>query len=388
MAWLIELGFCSLIALVLYIYAGYPILLTALAKIRTKFRGKPDSQEGPEFTPTVSLIIAAYNEEQHIAQKLKNSLALDYPRNKLEIIVVSDGSRDRTANIVREYSDRGVHLVDLSHNVGKAFAQNEAVKTASGDTLLFTDANVALQRDAVRKLVRHFADDGVGCVVGKVTYLNEGETGVGEGEGLYWRYELFLRHKESEVGNLVAGSGPIIAVRRVLFNRLDPAVSEDFFLPMKGAIKGYRTVYEPAAVSSERLFQISPHDMFKTRVRTITLDTRSVFLCRAILNPFRYPLHAWGLISHKVLRWLVPYFLIVIFAANALLLGRPLYHLTLALQVTFYGLAVAGFLWERRGKPPRVLSIPFAFCLVNGAAMVGVMRFALGKKSGQWQPVR
>ncbi|MBU1748401.1 MAG: hypothetical protein KKA73_11990, partial [Chloroflexi bacterium] len=158
--------------------------------------------------------------------------------------------------------------------------------------------------------------------------------------------------------------------------------------PMQAAIKGYRTVYEPQAISSERLFQVSPRDMLKTRARTTTLDTRGVFLCRAILNPFRYPLYAWGLVSHKLLRWLVPYFLIALFAVNLLLLDQPFYCLALALQIAFYALAAAGTLWQRQGKPPRILGIPFSFCLVNLAALVGVARFVMGRQAGRWKPVR
>jgi len=381
----LQVFFWASVGLIAYVYFGYPALLFLLSrwrKVQSPLR-RDDFEE-----PTVSLIIAAHNEEQVIAQKLENSLVLDYARDKLEIIVVSDGSTDLTPKIVRDYRDQNVLLVDLPQNVGKACAQNEAVKETSGDILLFTDANVSLQQDAIRRLVRHFQDDAVGCVIGRVTYTNEAETGVSQAEGIYWRYELFLRHKESRIGNLVAGSGPIMAVRHCIFESLDPGISEDFVLPMKAAIKGYRTVYEPEAVSEERLFQVTAQDMLKTRIRTTTLDTRSVFLCRAILNPFRYPLHSWGLISHKILRWKIPYFLIVLFIVNLLLADHPLYRLTMALQMVFYALAVVGYLWQEKGKPPRVLGIPFSFCLVNLAALVGVALFVLGKKAGQWSPIR
>lgn len=369
-----------------YVYLGYPIILWILDK--TKFSKRTNLSHFHDSLPLVSIVIAARNEERNIVSKIENTLSLDYPHDRLGVIIVSDGSTDRTADVLRGYSARGVQLINLSHNVGKACAQNEAVKQAKGEILLFTDANVSLRRDAIRKLVRHFQDDTVGCVVGKVTYLNEGETGVSEGEGFYWRYELFLRHKESYLGNLVAGSGPIIAVRKALYEPLDPAVSEDFFLPMKAAIAGYRTIYDPGAISCERLFQVRPGDMFKTKVRTINLDTRSILLCRDILNPLRYPLYAWGLVSHKLLRWLVPYFLIALFVVNAILLDHSFYQLTMVLQITFYALAVAGYLWQRKGKPSRILGIPFSFCLVNLAALVGVTRFIMGKKMGQWSPVR
>ena len=380
---MIELLFWLSALVIVYVYLGYPLLLSLLNQIQ---HWKPEIS--PNFIPSVSLIIAAYNEAKVIARKIENSLSLDYPRQKLEIIVASDGSTDGTNEIVRGYAPQGVKLVALNPNQGKSTAQNRGVAKATGEILFFTDANVMLRPGAIRKIVRNFADPQVGCVVGKVTYLNEGDTSVSEGEGLYWRYELFLRKKESEIGNFAMGSGPIMALRRELFQPLDPDVGEDFVLPMQTAIKGYRVVYEPEAISEEILFQNTPATMFRSKVRIITKDLRGLFLCRAILNPFKYPLYAWGLISHKLLRWLVPYFLITIFITNLLLLGKPFYNFTLLLQVLFYTLALAGYLWQRNGKPPRVLGIPFSFCLVNLAALVGVARFVMGKKAGRWKPVR
>ena len=370
-------------SLVLYVYFGYPLLLLILSKLRPA----PPVRKG-DITPTVSLIIPAYNEEQVIAQKIENSLALHYPKDKLEIIVASDGSTDHTNEIVRDYEDKGVRLVALETNEGKSSAQNRAVSLAHGDILFFTDANVMLRSGAMGKVVGNCCDREVGCVVGKVTYLKEEETSVSQGEGLYWRYELFLRRRESELGNFAMGSGPIMAVPRKLLRALDPDVGEDFLLPMRVAMSGHRVVYEPDAISEEILFQNTPGRMFRSKVRIISKDLRGLFLCRAILNPFSYPLYAWGLISHKLLRWLVPYFLLTMFAMNLLLLDHPFYRLALALQLAFYALALAGYLWQQRGKPPRLLGIPFSFCLVNAAALVGVARFLIGRTSGQWQPVR
>ena len=340
------------------------------------------------ITPTISLIITAYNEEKVIAKKIENSLGLDYPREKLEIIVASDGSTDRTNEIVTRYQTQGVKLFALENNQGKSTAQNQAVVEAMNDIVIFTDANVMLQTNAVRKMVRNFGDEKVGCVVGKVTYLNEGDTSVSKGEGAYWRYELLLRKKESDLGNLAMGSGPIMAIRRELFEPIDPNVGEDFFLPIHVVIEGYRVIYEPEAISEEILFQDSPNSMFKSKVRIISKDLRGLILNREILNPFRYPLYSWGLISHKLLRWLVPYFLILILITNLFLMHFPIYQVIFALQIVFYLSALTGYLWQREGKPPFVFGIPFSFCLVNLAALVGVVRFLTGKKSGQWEPVR
>lgn len=341
-----------------------------------------------EITPTVSLIIAAYNEEKVIGQKIENCLDLDYPSENLKIIVASDGSTDRTNEIIMGYAGQGVKLIALSTNQGKSRAQNRAVAEAQGDIIFFSDANVMLRSNAVREIVNNFKDKRVGCVIGKVTYLNKGDTSVSEGEGFYWRYELFLRKKESEIGNFAMGSGPIIAIRRNLFQLLDPDVGEDFVLPMLTAINGYRVVYEPEAISEEILFQNKPKSMLRTKVRIISKDLRGLFVCKTILNPFRYPLYSWGLISHKLLRWLVPYFLILLLAVNALLLTQPLYYMTFALQLIFYSSALTGYLWQKSDTPPKMFGIPFSFCLVNAAALIGVAKFAMGKKSGRWKPVR
>ena len=184
------------------------------------------------------------------------------------------------------------------------------------------------------------------------------------------------------------GSGPIMAIRRELFKPLDPDVGEDFVLPIQVAIEGYRVFYEPEAISEEILFQDSPNSMFKSKVRIISKDLRGLILNRKILNPLHYPLYSWGLISHKLLRWLVPYFLILILITNLSLINTPFYQVIFILQIIFYMSALTGYLWKRSGKPPFIFGIPFSFCLVNLAALVGMARFLMGKKSGQWEPVR
>ena len=339
------------------------------------------------ITPTISLIIAAYNEEKVIAQKIENCLALDYPKDKLEIIVASDGSTDNTNEIVTRYQTQGVKLVALETNRGKSAAQNQAVVEAKSDIVIFTDADVMLHPSAVSKIIKNFADEKVGCVIGKITYLNIGDTSISEGEGIYWKYEQFLRYKESVIGNFTMGNG-FMAIRSELFKPLNPHVGEDFVLPIRTAMSGYRVVYEPEAISETVLHQNKARDMFSTRVRVISKDLRGLLHCRSILNPISYPLYSWGLISHKLSRWLVPYFLILILIVNIFLIHSPFYQVIFILQIIFYLSALTGYLWQRSGKPSFIFGIPFSFCLVNLAALVGVARLLTGKKSGQWEPVR
>jgi glycosyltransferase involved in cell wall biosynthesis len=374
--------FWIVVALVSYIYFGYPFLLLILSKLRPAL-----PVQKADITPTLSFIIPAYNEEKVIARKIENTLALNYPREKFEIIIVSDGSTDGTNEIVRTFANQDVTLVALYPNQGKSSAENQAVAEARGEILLFSDADIMLQPGAVSKIGRNFANESVGCVVGKITYLNENDASASEAESNYWRYELFLRNMENKVGNFAMGSG-IMAIRHDHFHSLNPDVGEDFVLPMQTAMAGYRVVYEPEAVSETIVGIVKKRDMFQRKLRVITKDLCGLFLCRAILNPFRYPLYAWGLISHKLLRWLVPYFLIALFISNSLLLGRTFYNLTLLFQIAFYALALSGYLWEKEGKLPLALSIPLFFCLVNLSALFGVGGFLLGRKAGRWQPVR
>lgn len=365
-----------------YVYFGYPLLLLILSKLRPA----PPVQKA-DITPTVSLIIPAYNEEKVIARKIENALGLDYPREKLEIIVASDGSTDGTNEIVRAFADQGVKLVALKSNQGKSMSENAGLATATGDILIFADATGMFNHRALRELVRSFADSAIGCVTGLVQYENADATAATDGEGAYWRYEVFLRLLESRIGNLAMASGSILASRHSLVEPLHPAVGEDFVIPLKAAVQGFRTIYAPSAISGELIAE-TDKGLLKTKVRIITKDLRGLFICRAILNPFRYPLHAWGLVSHKLLRWLVPYFLIALFAFNLLLLDHPFYRLVLLLQIAFYAMALVGYLWQSKSRPPRILGIPFSFCLVNLAALVGVAKFVMHKKTERWVPVR
>jgi len=353
-----------------------------------RLRRAGPAPEHDGYEPSVSIIIAAHNEETVIEDKIRNTLSLDYPAHKLQVLVGSDGSTDRTENLARRH-EPAIMLVRSESQVGKTSILNLAVDQASGEILLFTDANVLLQPDAVRNLVRHFVDPRVGCAVGRVTYWNHAETGIAEGEGLYWRYELGLREAESKIGNLAMGSGPIMALRARLFAALDPDVQEDFVLPLRVVTLGCRCIYDHTAVSQERLYQSTSQDMFASKARIVCMDLRGLLRNRRLLNPCRYPLVSWALLSHKLLRWLVPYFLIALFGVNLLLVHQPFYRFTLIAQVVCYALAGAGYLWQRTGrKPPLIVGIPSSFCLVNAAAAVGVARFLMGNKSGRWTPVR
>lgn len=375
--------FWFFVLLILYVYFGYPLLLLILSK----FRPASPVQKA-DITPTVSLIIAAYNEEKIIAQKIENSLALDYPREKLEIIVASDGSTDETNRIVRDYSDRGIRLVCHNQNRGKSSIQNRTMGTANGEIVVFSDAPTMCRVDALKELVANFADDKIGCVGRQGACPFRKETAVAEGIDLYSRYDTFLKKKESDLGCLCMVSGWLFGFRRELYQPLPDDVGDDFVLPMVIREQGYRVVLEPKAIAQD-VPAVDMRGRFKQHVRIITKDLRGLFYKRALLNPFRFGLVSIGLLSHKLLRWLVPLFLIGIFIANSFLLNHWFYRVTLAFQVSFYFTAAVGAILQARGvKPMMILCVPLYFCLANSAALWGVFNFIAGRRMGRWQPQR
>lgn len=340
-----------------------------------------------DFEPTVSLIIAAHNEEQVIAQKIKNSLALDYPGDKLEIIVASDGSLDATNEIVKNYKEKNIKLVSHPRNRGKTIIQNQAAELAHGDILVFSDATGMYETDAIGQLVRHFAHKEVGCVIGTVCDSTSQVSSITAANYAYFAYENSLRKLESDIGILAVGTGSIFAVRRSLYQPLPSYVSDDFVTPMNIVEKGYRVIYEPGAISLDEISD-NIRGKFTQKVRIVTLDLPGFFCKHALINPFRFPLVAWSLISHKLMRWLVPVWLVLLIFANFFLLGIPFYRLTLLVQIVFYLLAIIGWRMQVMGKKIKLFYIPFYFCLLNAAALKGLVNFLSGVRIESWESER
>lgn len=377
--------FWACLAVVLYVYCGYPVLLWC--NVLGLRRPPSGNAAAIEELPVVSVIIPAHNEASVITTKLENLLQLDYPEERLEIVVGSDGSTDGTEEIVSRYACRGVRLVASRKQVGKSDIQNAAVAVAKGEILLFTDADTLVSTDGLRRMMEWFRDLSVGLVTVSPMYANSGETAIAENEGLYWKYENRLRRQESDRGLLAAASGWCFAMRRALWRPLDPNVGDDFVLPLQVLLRGYRNVVEERVRMTSRLMQNSASTMLRMKVRIISKDLRGLIANRAVMNPFRTGSVALGLISHKLLRWLVPYLLIAAAATNCLLLDRTFYRLMFGAQVVFYATAAVGF--ALRGIKNRFpYSTAFSFCLVNFAALLGTLHFAMGRTTGRWKPVR
>jgi cellulose synthase/poly-beta-1,6-N-acetylglucosamine synthase-like glycosyltransferase len=328
----------------------------------------------------VSIIIAARNEEAKIAAKLVDCANLDYLPDRLEILIVSDNSTDRTDEIVKDFATRDARIRLLAgHGVlGKSGAQNLAVQSASGEMLFFTDADTRTRPDTLKLLMENFADPRVGLVTADV-YLGQPGNAVAEGQGMYWRFELFLRKLESELGILATGSGQALLMRRELYRPIPVVYGDDCVLPLDVRLQGYRVVQDTRVV----VYDIMPnsiHGELRARVRMTARNWAGTLSRPAILNPFRFPLTAWGLISHKLLRWLTPFFLAVMLAANILLSARGEWRLFCALQVAFYVAACIGWLRARKGAPAWVFAYPFAFCLANVGFLLGMVKVLRGQK--------
>ena len=378
-----EIVFWVSAAALLYTYVGYPLLLVLMSRLR----GRP-VRRAPQFTPPVSFVITAYNEERDLAAKLENTLALDYPAGLLEVIVASDCSTDRTDEIVREFAARGVRLHRQPERLGKTAAQNAAVELARGEIVLFSDATTHYQPDVLRVLMPSFADPSVGCATGRVAYTDPGSTSVGHGTRSYWSYEFLLKKHESNVRSLIGVCGCLYAVRRSAYVPLYHEACSDFIIATKMVEQGLRAVYEPDAVCVEETNQHTEKE-FKTRVRIMTQTFADLWRNRRMMNPLKSGFYAVELISHKVMRYMVPLFLILAFVASAALAPRSLFYaVALAAQVCFYGAAALSWLLERFGWHNRLLAIPQYFVLANLASLMAFYKFARGERYVRWEPIR
>ena len=379
---MIEIAFWILAALVLYVYAGYPALLYLYA------RAAPVPKYLlPDELPQITLLISAFNEEDCIADKLENSLRLDYSHALLEIIVISDQSSDRTDEIVAAYADRGIRLLRMKKRGGKTLGLNAAVAESSGDIVVFSDANAMYDSHAILALIAPFSDPNVGAVVGESTYADV-DSDAGESESLYWRYETTIKMMESRASSVVGGDGAIYAVRRSLYRPMAADVLSDFVNPLQVIEQGYRCIFEPNAISVEEVAG-SFEKEFKRKVRIVNRAWRATMSMKRLLNPLRYKLFAWQLISHKFLRWLVPLFLALLLITNVLISGKGfIYLIILAAQIVFYVLALVGVLVRKQRDLNQVLYVPYYFCLVNIASARGIMEVYIGKTYTTWSTAR
>lgn len=378
---LAEILFWGSFAALFYVYAGYPFLLAAIAMFVPRRRPQAD------FTPRLSILIAAYNEQTGIRRKIEQTLSLDYPPDLIEILVLSDGSTDQTDAIVESFRDPRVRLLQVSGRKGKTNAQNEGVKIARGDVLIFSDATTIYHPQALRYLAANYADPRVGAVSGRYQYFDPaGRSPMGLGTIAFWNYENFTKLMQSRIRTISGCCGCIYSVRREAYTPLGADVISDLVQPLHVIRQGYRVVFEERALAYEETTQ-STSEEFSMRVRVVTRGIRGLLSVRALLMPWKFGWVSFQLWSHKILRWLVPFFLLILLGSNLFLWQHSFPRLFLQAQGVFYAITLFGLLLpiQRLWKP---LGIPLYFCTLNAAAFFSVIEVLRGKKYVVWETVR
>lgn len=368
------------LAVIFYTYVGYAVVVWAWARLARR-----SAPAAAAFEPDVTLVVPAYNEAAILADKVRNCLALDYPAAKLNLLFITDGSTDNSGEVLAAFPQvRHLHVPERG---GKSLAENRAIRYVTSPYVIFTDCNTALNPEAVRKLVRHYADDRVGAVSGEKRVLRDGSTS-GAGEGLYWKYESFLKKCDSDIYSLMGAAGELVSFRTALFRPLEAdTILDDFVQSMRIVAAGYRVVYEPAAYAQENpSFSLREEMERKTRIGAGGWQAMSRLL--PLLNPVRYPVVAFLYCSHRVLRWsLTPFLLAIVLPLNILLAFTTggLYIALAGGQLAFYGLAMLGWWQAARGKSAGPLLVPLYFILMNLAVVKGFVRFVRKAQPAAWQ---
>ena len=369
-------------ALLVYSYFLYPLLVGILAK---RF-GTP--VVGDNVLRRVTVIVTAYNEANCIRAKLDNLAGLEYPPNLIQIMVVSDGSTDATEEIAASYEVRPVRVLRVDGRQGKTACQNAAALAADGEILVFTDATTQLQPDAIRAMVRNFADPQIGCVGGRLKYVSDVHNMTGSGGEAYWNYEMRLRMGESSLGSLIGVSGCLYAVRKSAYRPIDPGLISDFAIAMRIQELGLRTVLAPDACCYETTLEDGTREL-SMRVRVGVRSLNALMHERRFLNPLKYGLFAWQLWSHKVLRYASPFLWIGALAANVLLISYHVAYLAMFIgQCAIIVAGIAGFMLQDRNHNLGLLSKPYYFVLTNLASLIAALRFLRGERMVVWTPVR
>lgn len=378
----IEILFWTMLGIMFYAYVGYGILLYFLVKIKNIFSKKQAFQT--KEWPEVTLLVAAYNESDYVIEKVKNTLAQDYPKDKLKIVFVTDGTTDDSIEKLNNFKEVQVYHSD--ERKGKMAAINRIMPLIESPITIFTDANAMLNQGAIRKMVKHFANPKVGVVAGEKQILKVSENNAEVGEGLYWKYESFLKKLDAELYSTVGAAGELYAIRTSLFETLETdTLLDDFVLSLRICSKGYVTAYEPNAKALETA-SMNIAEELKRKVRISAGGIQSVIRLQTLLNPFKHGWLTFQYLSHRVLRWtLVPVFLILMPLINLFLLENPFYQFSLFLQFAFYSLAILGYVFEKKGKKFKALYVPYYFSFMNYAAILGFKRFYSNQQAVTWE---
>ncbi len=378
--------------IVFYTFAGYGFLLYLLVRIRRMLNIKRTVPPiNYEQLPACTLLVAAYNEEAYIRQKIENTLDLGYPAGKLEIVFVTDGSDDKTPDIIAEFPQ--IRLFHEAKRSGKIAAVHRAMTQIHSEVVVFTDANTFLNSDALFNICRHYSVTNVGAVAGeKRVHSNPEADASAAGEGFYWRYESALKKWDSELHSVVGAAGELFSVRRRLYEPVgDDIILDDFMISMLIAKQGYRIIYEPRAYATETASENVAEEL-KRKIRIAAGGMQSILRLKPLLNIFKYGTLSFQYISHRVLRWTVtPFLLVLAFILNGMIVVRAdeaVYRLLFAAQFLFYILAFLGFLLEKKQLRVKILFIPYYFCIMNYAVLAGILRYFRRQQSSAWEKAK
>lgn len=376
--------------IIIYTYVGYGILLYIILKLKNIIKGKPDPAV-IGYTPTLTFIVAAYNEAYCIREKIENTLSLEYPRDKIEFIFVTDGSTDATPAIIQEYPS--IKLLHKDGRSGKIAAVHRAMQEVKTDIVVFTDANTMVNKQALLLMSRHYIDPSVGAIAGEKRVQIEETADATAGEGFYWKYESKLKKWDSALYSVVGAAGELFSIRTNLYEPVEPdTILDDFMISMNIAKKGYRIIYEPEAYAMEKASADTGEEL-KRKIRISAGGVQSTLRLKSLLLPFKQPVLSFEYISHRILRWvLTPYLMILVFLLNMLFVIQVgwfgLYGFLFVGQILFYGAALLGRILEAKQMKIKIFFIPYYFCLMNYAVIAGMFRYVLGEQSVLWEKAK
>ena len=382
----LEISFWIVFGIIFYTYLGYGIVLFILLKIKRLFKRKQNIVLQENELPDVTLLIAAYNEEDYVKQKVENTRSLNYPPHKLHQMWVTDGSNDETPVLLAEYKD--IIVLHKPERAGKIAAMNRAVKFVDTPIVVFSDANTLLGKDSIRRIAEMFADPKVGCVSGEKRIFNaDTEAASAAGEGMYWKYESTLKRWDAELYSAVGAAGELFAIRTELFNEVEPdTLLDDFIISLRVAMRGYKIDYDPDAYAIETA-SANVKEELKRKIRIAAGGIQSVIRLYPLLNIFKYGILSFQYISHRVLRWTItPLALVALLILNAILIPLSDFYFTIfVLQLIFYVSALLGWVLENKKLKVKVLFIPYYFFIMNYAVFMGFGRFIKKSQSVNWE---
>ena len=389
-----EVLFLCLLALLFYTYAGYALILYGLLKFRKFLKPGEDGVQDQVYEPDVCLFVTAYNEKDYVIQKVLNSFELDYPKQKIQYLWITDGSDDGTPEILKQYKELEVY--HQPERKGKIHAMNRGVGFVKAPITIFSDTNTLLGKNSIREIVARFSHPEVGCVAGekRIVELNV-DTAAGSGEGIYWKFESWVKKMDGEFNSAVGGVGELFAIRTELYKPVEnDTLLDDFVISLRIAMNGYRIAYAPGAYAMEAA-SLNTGEEFKRKVRIAAGGIQTMFRLKSLLNPFKYRWLSWQYFSHKVLRWTIaPISFFILLPLNFIIVladkseASLFYSVFLSLQVLFYLLAFAGWYFENRKTRQKLLFVPFYFMFINYASVRGIFRYFFGNQSVNWDKSR